>query len=129
MSKQSVYLIRNRDCPAEEMLIRKRPGPGARHQGSRLRPDVSGGSTVRHTRPDEGPILGALREIGREATPAAPARAAPGTQHGESRWGRPWDPTQRLDRAQDLHLEHGASVGVCAVRKIQRRTAGQQAAM
>ena len=91
--KQSVYVVRNMDCPTEEALIRKRlaslPGIaelGFDHLERRL--------TVNHTLADEQPILGALRDIGMEAGPAD--QAAPGacasceTQHPSAVSRRTW---------------------------------------
>lgn len=63
--KQSVFVIRNMDCPTEEALIRKRLGsvPGIGELAFNL---MDRRLTVAHTLDDEQPILDALREIGME---------------------------------------------------------------
>jgi Cd2+/Zn2+-exporting ATPase len=68
--KQSVFVIGNMDCPTEEALIRKRLAsvPGVGELAFNL---MERRLTVDHTLPDEQPILGALREIGMQAGPAA----------------------------------------------------------
>ncbi|HNB05691.1 MAG TPA: heavy metal translocating P-type ATPase [Thauera aminoaromatica] len=64
--KQSVFVVRNMDCPTEEALIRKRLGALA--GVAELAFDLMARRlTVRHTLADEQPILGALREIGMDA--------------------------------------------------------------
>jgi len=66
--KQSVFVIRNMDCPTEEALIRKRLGAvsGVAELAFNL---IERRLTVTHTLPDEQPIIGALRDVGME--PAA----------------------------------------------------------
>ncbi len=72
--KQSVFIIRNMDCPTEEALIRKRLGSvsGVAELAFNL---VERRLTVTHTLADELPILGALRAVGMEAVPAVPVRS------------------------------------------------------
>ena len=70
--KRSVFTIEDMDCPKEETLIRGRlaklPGVGA------LSFDLPGRRlTVEHDLPGDQPVLDALREIGMEPEPAAPA--------------------------------------------------------
>ena len=69
--KQSVFVIRNMDCPTEEALIRKRLGtvPGIDDLAFNL---MERRLTVSHTLRDEQPILGALREIGMHAASPRP---------------------------------------------------------
>ena len=64
--KQSVFVIRNMDCPTEEALIRKRLGsvPGIGELAFNL---MTRRLTVTHTLDDEQPIHDALREIGMQA--------------------------------------------------------------
>lgn len=64
--KQSVFVIRNMDCPTEEALIRKRLGTmqGIGELAFNL---MARRLTVMHTLDDEQPIYEALREIGMEA--------------------------------------------------------------
>jgi Cd2+/Zn2+-exporting ATPase len=61
--KQSIFVISNMDCPAEEALIRKRLGsvPGIGELSFNL---MTRRLTVMHTLDDEQAILDALREIG-----------------------------------------------------------------
>ncbi len=74
--KQSVFVIRNMDCPTEEALIRKRLGSvsGVAELAFNL---MERRLTVTHTLADERPILGALRDVGMEAVPAVPIRPRP----------------------------------------------------
>lgn len=70
--KKSVFTIEDMDCPKEEALIRgrlaKMPGVGA------LSFDLPGRRlTVEHDLPGDQPVLDALRELGMEPEPAAPA--------------------------------------------------------
>ncbi len=67
--KQSMFLIRNMDCPTEEALIRKRLGsvPGIGELAFNL---MERRLAVTHTLADEQPIHDALREIGMNAVPA-----------------------------------------------------------
>ena len=69
--KQSVFVIRNMDCPTEEALIRKRLGavPGIDDLAFNL---MERRIRVSHTLRDEQPILGALREIGMHAASLRP---------------------------------------------------------
>ncbi|MBI4936892.1 MAG: heavy metal translocating P-type ATPase [Nitrosomonadales bacterium] len=71
--KQSVFVIRNMDCPTEEALIRKRLGsvPGIGELAFNL---MARRLNVLHTLDDEQPILDALREIGMEAVSAMQAQ-------------------------------------------------------
>ena len=66
--KQSIFVIANMDCPTEEALIRKRLGavPGIKDLAFNL---MERRLTVDHSLPDDGPILGALSEIGMRAGP------------------------------------------------------------
>ena len=70
--KQSTFVIANMDCPTEEALIRKRLGavPGIEELAFNL---MERRLTVGHRLPDDGPILGALGEIGMRAGPQQPA--------------------------------------------------------
>ena len=70
--KQSIFVIANMDCPTEEALIRKRLGavPGIEELAFNL---MERRLTVDHSLADDGPILGALGEIGMRAGPAQPA--------------------------------------------------------
>ncbi len=70
--KQSTFVIANMDCPTEEALIRKRLGavPGIEELAFNL---MERRPTVGHRLPDDGPILGALGEIGMRAGPQQPA--------------------------------------------------------
>src|SRR5574340_832910 len=63
--KQSVFVIRNMDCPTEEALIRKRLGsvPGIGALAFNL---MDRRLTVTHALADERPIIEALYEIGME---------------------------------------------------------------
>jgi Cd2+/Zn2+-exporting ATPase len=74
--KQSVFVIRNMDCPTEEALIRKRLGSvsGVAELAFNL---MERRLTVTHTLADEQPILGALRDVGMEAVPARPVGSQP----------------------------------------------------
>ena len=74
--KQSVFVIRNMDCPTEEALIRKRLGSvsGVAELAFNL---MERRLTVTHTLADEQPILGALRDVGMEAVAAVPVRSQP----------------------------------------------------
>ncbi|OYV99537.1 MAG: hypothetical protein B7X11_05365, partial [Acidobacteria bacterium 37-65-4] len=67
--KQSMFLIRNMDCPTEEALIRKRLGsvPGIGELAFNL---MERRLAVTHTLADEQPIHDALREIGMNVVPA-----------------------------------------------------------
>ena len=70
--KQSIFVIANMDCPTEEALIRKRLGavPGIEELAFNL---MERRLTVDHSLADDGPILGALGEIGMRVGPAQPA--------------------------------------------------------
>ena len=70
--KQSIFVIANMDCPTEEELIRKRLGavPGIEELAFNL---MERRLTVDHSLADDGPILGALGEIGMRVGPAQPA--------------------------------------------------------
>ena len=74
--KQSVFVIRNMDCPTEEALIRKRLGSvaGVAELAFNL---MEGRLTVTHSLSDEQPILSALHDLGMEAAPAVPVRSQP----------------------------------------------------
>ena len=74
--KQSVFVIRNMDCPTEEALIRKRLGSvsGVGELAFNL---LERRLTVTHTLADEQPILGALRDVGMEAVSAVPVQSKP----------------------------------------------------
>ena len=65
--KQSVFVIANMDCPTEEALIRKRLAavPGVGELTFNL---LERRLAIGHTLPDEQAILGALREIGMQAS-------------------------------------------------------------
>jgi Cd2+/Zn2+-exporting ATPase len=71
--KQSLFVIRNMDCPTEEALIRKRLGsvPGIGGLAFNL---MDRRLTVSHTLDGDQPIFDALREIGMEAV-AVPQEA------------------------------------------------------
>lgn len=78
--KQSVFVIRNMDCPTEEALIRKRLGSVAGVSALAFNL-MARRLTVTHTLADDQPILGALRDAGMEAT-ATPPDAARGRGDG-----------------------------------------------
>ena len=72
--KQSVFVIRNMDCPTEEALIRKRLASVS--SVADLAFDLMERRlTVTHGLADEGPILGALRDVGMEAVPVVPVQS------------------------------------------------------
>ncbi|MDH4283687.1 MAG: heavy metal translocating P-type ATPase [Gallionellaceae bacterium] len=71
--KQSVFVIRNMDCPTEEALIRKRLG-AVQGIGELAFNLMARRLTVTHTLDDEQPIYEALREIGMEAVSAMQAQ-------------------------------------------------------
>ncbi len=71
--KQSVFVIRNMDCPTEEALIRKRLG-SVQGIGELAFNLMDRRLTVTHTLDDEQPIHDALREIGMKAVPAPQAQ-------------------------------------------------------
>jgi Cd2+/Zn2+-exporting ATPase len=75
--KQSLFVIRNMDCPTEEALIRKRLGsvPGIGGLAFNI---MERRLAVSHTLDGEQPILDALREIGMEAVAAPQAAGSPG---------------------------------------------------
>ena len=72
--KQSVFVIRNMDCPTEESLIRKRLGSvsGVAELAFNL---MERRLTVTHSLTDQQPILSALRDVGMEAVPEVPIRS------------------------------------------------------
>ena len=74
--KQSLFVIRNMDCPSEEALIRKRLGsvPGIGGLAFNI---MERRLAVSHTLDDEQPILDALREIGMEAVAVPQAAGSP----------------------------------------------------
>lgn len=69
--KQSVFHLPGMDCPAEEQLIRGRLERMAEVEslGFNL---LDRELTVRHSLPDDGPLLAALREVGMEASVQLP---------------------------------------------------------
>ena len=72
--KQSIFIIKNMDCPTEEALIRKRLGSvtGVAELAFNL---MDRRLTVTHMLSDEEPILDALRDVGMEAAPQLPPNA------------------------------------------------------
>lgn len=72
--KQSIFIIKNMDCPTEEALIRKRLGSvtGVAELAFNL---MDRRLTVTHMLSDEEPILDALRDVGMEAAPQVPPNA------------------------------------------------------
>ena len=72
--KQSVFVIRNMDCPTEEALIRKHLSSvsGVAELAFNL---MERRLTVTHSLSDEHPILGALRDLGMETVPAVPVQS------------------------------------------------------
>ncbi len=89
MSKQSVYVIGNMDCPTEETLIRKRLG-SVRGIDELAVDLLQRRLTVKHSLSDEQPILGALREIGMEASPVGQAGEAQDHSHVATVSKRTW---------------------------------------
>src|SRR5574338_93361 len=79
--KQSVFVIRNMDCPTEEALIRKRLGSvaGVSELGFNL---MARRLTVTHSLEDERSILGALRDVGMEVAAAPQGVVAHGCCDG-----------------------------------------------
>ena len=72
--KQSVFVIKNMDCPTEEALIRKRLGAltGIEELAFNL---IERRLTVTHALADDQSILGTLREVGMEVVSAPQAQS------------------------------------------------------